>query len=87
MQNLALPAEVASPSPEPSRARYQEIWLPFTQRDSPWGRAAKNKACEGIFNACILFHPVLAELKSITKTKVTTTISFLFLGCPTQRSS
>lgn len=60
MQKYALPIEVASPSPEPSRTRYQEVGLPFTQRESPWGRAAKSNANEGTFMLLFSFscpHP------------------------------
>ena len=48
MQNPALSAEAATHSPGPSRTRYQGVELPFTQRGSPWGRAAKNKDYEDI---------------------------------------
>lgn len=85
MQNLALPAEVATPSPEPSRTRYQEVRPPLTQRRSPQGRAAKNNAYEGISLLVFSFWSLSCRTDATTRTKVTTTISFLFVGCPTQR--
>lgn len=48
MPNPALPAEIATHSPGPSRTRYPGAQLPSIWRGSPWGSAAKNKDYEDI---------------------------------------